>query len=145
MPHLTLPTTNDFAIVDLSVDVTRARSKALQAANHGLPKPLKIRGLIDTGASGTAIDRDIVKLLGLQPTGVLSIHTPSTASQAHRCHTYDVSLRVDHPAANETFDPIVAVESDLAAHGFQALIGCNVLKKCIFIYDGEAATFSLAF
>lgn len=145
MPHLTLRTTNGFAIVDLSVGVTRARAKALRAAGRRLPTPVTIRGLIDTGASGTAIDPGVIRLLELQPTGVSSIHTPSTAGQAHRCHAYDVSLHVDHPAATGTFDPIVAVESDLAAHGFQALIGCNVLKKCLFIYDGQAATFSLAF
>ncbi len=38
-----------------------------------------------------------------------------------------------------------ALESDFASEGFMALVGWDVLRHCLLICDGPAATFTLYF
>jgi len=46
--------------------------------------------LVDTGASGNAVDHGVSEMLGLQPTGAISIATPS--HERHDVLTYDIDL-----------------------------------------------------
>lgn len=71
--------------------------------------------------------------------------TPSTGSQPHPCNQYDVSLVLLHPQLQLTFNSVPALESDLAHQGFHALIGREVLRRCLLVYDGQSGIFSLAF
>jgi hypothetical protein len=46
--------------------------------------------LVNTGASGSAIDQEVIAMLGLQPTGAIAIATPS--HEHHDVLTYDIDL-----------------------------------------------------
>jgi predicted aspartyl protease len=132
-------------LLDLMIGVSAPRMIALSQANVPLPAPIPIRALIDTGANGSCVDRDILKQLGVSPTGTVSIHTPSTGSALHMCNQFDVSFMVTAQNFQRRFDAIAVIEADLATQGIQALIGRDVLSMCLFVYDGTAGTFSLAF
>jgi hypothetical protein len=102
-----------------------------------VPNPVRVRGLIDTGASSTCIDSGSLQSariaspaasgasstcidsgslapLGLTPTGTISMMTPWTGATPHVCNQYDI-------------------------------IGRDILAQCLFVYDGQAGNFSLAF
>ena len=49
--------------------------------------------LVDTGASGSAVDQEAIAMLGLQPTGAIAIATPS--HDHHDVLTYDIDLIIE--------------------------------------------------
>lgn len=73
------------------------------------------------------------------------MHTPSTGYQPHTTHQYDVSLVLLHPKLNLTLQTVPVAATHLAIQGIQGLIGRDVLKNCLFIYDGQVGLFTLAF
>ena len=145
MPHLTLQNSIGGPLIDLWIGASNARAEALTRVGKQAPAPLLIRGLIDTGASSTCIDPQILKTLELTPTGEVAIHTPSTGSAPHFAYQYDVSLTLVHPNHKLEIGTVPVIEATLSGQGIQALIGRDVLEQCLFIYDGQTGTFTLAF
>lgn len=145
MPHLTLQISPGGPLIDLTVGVSVPRAQALRKSAQPIPSPVQLRGLIDTGASGTCIDAPALHGLGLAPTGQIPVHTPSTGTAAHVSDQYDVSLTLLHPRLNLHLGATPVIASHLSAQGIQALIGRDVLSQCLFVYDGMAGIFSLAF
>ena len=145
MPHLTLQISPGGPIVDVLVGVSHPRQQALQRVSLQVPAAVQIRALVDTGASGTCIDPAVLTRLGLQPTGFVQIHTPSTGNQPHLASQYDVGLILLHPMLTYTIGALPVIGSALAIQGIQALIGRDVLANCLFIYDGRARIFTWAF
>jgi hypothetical protein len=66
------------------------------------------------------------------------MHTPSTGIQAHHASLYDVSLTLIHPALSLSIGNVPVAEAQLSIQGIQALIGRDVLKRCLLVYDGNA-------
>jgi len=145
MPHLTLQISPGGPILDLLVGVSVPRAAALQRAGQPVPQAVRVRGLVDTGASGTCVDPGCLSSLGLSPTGQSPIHTPSTEGTPVLCDQYDVSLVLLHPRLQFTLHALPVIASSLSIQGIQALLGRDVLAACLFVYDGAAGIFSLAF
>ena len=146
MPLLTLPLGVDGAIVPVLFHFSGPRLQLLRAANQPFPMAFTGRGLIDTGASGSAIDSSVVQSLGLLPTGTINILTPSTGSVPHVCNQYDVSLTLLMAPQPHVVSMIIPVlECQLLSQGIHALIGRDVLSSGMFVYNGKANTISLAF
>lgn len=145
MPHITLQIGPSGPVLDLEIGVSQAREDALKKAGQPVPPPLRIRGLIDTGASCTCVDPLVLGRLQLTPTGKVAINTPSTGSVPHTADQYDVSLILMSSYLRLLFPAKSVVESHLSIQGIDALIGRDILEKCLLVYDGQAATFTLAF
>ena len=145
MPHLRVQFSAGVPFIDLFIGISKPRQTALEAAKQSVPPPMQIRGLIDTGASGTCIDPTVVNQLSLVPTGTTQIRTPSTGTGTHPCNQFDVSLILHHPTISFTFQALPVVESQLLNQGFHALIGRDVLQNCLFVYDGPHQGYTLAF
>ncbi len=145
MPHLTLQMSVGGPLVDVLIGVSHPRAQALQKAGQTVPNPARVRALVDTGASCTCVDPSILAALGLAPTGITPIHTPSTGTQTHAANQYDVSLVLIHPALTLTLGAVPVVESQLKIQGIQGLIGRDVLSNCLLVYDGPNRIFTLAF
>ncbi|HMB53752.1 MAG TPA: hypothetical protein VKU40_10565 [Thermoanaerobaculia bacterium] len=130
------------------VTVSRSRAAALKTANKPVPKPVPIRALVDTGASCSSVDPDVLAKLSLTPTGVASLFTSSTGAQPHDCDQYDVGLLIPGPPGAQPFlketVPVVAA-SFFEHHGFHALVGRDVLSSCVLTYNGSMGWFTLAF
>jgi hypothetical protein len=130
------------------VGVSQARAQALTDAGQSVPQPVPIQAMLDTGASNTCVDPGVLDQLGLSPTGVIQMVTPSTGSAPAQAEQYDVSLVIfsmlGHPPLLHLTIPVT--KSHLhALQGFHALIGRDVLKGCLLAYDGQSGLFSLAY
>ncbi|MBK8267029.1 MAG: retroviral-like aspartic protease [Planctomycetes bacterium] len=146
MPHLTIQISPGGPIVELAIGVSAPHQQALQKAGQPIPPSVRVRGLVDTGASGTCIDPDVLTKLKLTPRGQVLMHTPSTAGTPQPCDQYDVSIVLMHPKLSLTIYALPVISSaKLASQGFQVLIGRDVLRRCLFVYDGQTSLFTLAF
>ena len=110
-------------------------------ARSGLPVPPAQRGfaLIDTGASITAVDEDVVASLGIQPIGQMKLSTPSQQRPA-----WLYAAQVTCPGmAIPVLEILDVVGCTLAPQGFIALLGRNFLRKVVLVYDGPAGSFTV--
>jgi hypothetical protein len=145
VPHVTVQIAPGGPLLDFRIGVSQARAQALQQSGLPIPQPLQIRGLVDTGASCSCVDPSALQGLGLTPTGQSPMLTPSTGTQPHYANVYDVSLILVHPALQLTMGNVAVAESELMVQGIQALIGRDVLKNCLLVYDGALGVFTLSF
>ncbi|MEA2560620.1 MAG: hypothetical protein QOH06_2124 [Acidobacteriota bacterium] len=128
------------------VAVSEAKLAALKAAEQPIPAPVPVRALVDTGASCTCIDPSVLSALNLTPTGNVSLNTASSGQTPHSADQYDVGFVIPNgntPLFLRTI-PVVATEL-LAAQGFHALLGRDILAHCILVYNGDMGFFTLAF
>lgn len=151
MAHFTLQVGANGPVLDAFIGVSGPRLAALTAASQPVPSPVPIRALVDTGASCTCIDPSVLQSLGLQPTGTVSVNTPSTGATPHTADQYDVGLVIPPgnipPGAQPLHFPTIPVVAAelLAGQGFHALIGRDILDQCVLIYNGGIGAFTLAF
>lgn len=146
MPHLRFQISRIGPLIDFQVGLSKPHADILLADGKQVPTPVSVRGLVDTGASGTALDPSIINSLNLTPTGSIPVHTPSTGTTPHYCDQYDVALLLPLPGGmHYQFPALPVIASDLQAQGIQALIGRDVLARGVLIYDGFAGTFTLGF
>lgn len=139
MSHFSLQVGAAGPIIDAFVGVSKARSEALKAAGQTIPNGVQIRGLLDTGASATAIDPSVLSSLGLTPTGSTLVNTPTTGATPQPVDLYDVSFIIPAPSGAPLFSqtlPVIASEL-FAAQGIHALIGRDILSQCVLIYNGS--------
>jgi hypothetical protein len=130
------------------VAVSEGRRSALAAANEPIPVHQVIRALVDTGASHTSIEPAVLAKLGLTPTGKIEIVTPSTGTGTHTADTYDIDFSM-YGALTEP--PLlltnlrVSTAELYSRQGIHALIGRDILSKCVLHYNGTLNQFTLAF
>lgn len=131
----------DGPCLHVEIGLPRALSAALQAAGQALPTPQVGVGLIDTGASATAVDEGLLLALGLAPTGATPIATPSGATQQalYACEIAFPGTPI--PA----LDLSVVIGSVLAPQGIVALIGRDLLRHFLLVYNGPEGEWTLAF
>lgn len=148
MAHFTLQIEPGGPILQAIIFVSQPRIAALTAAGQTVPNPVPIRALVDTGASCTCVDPSVLASLGLTPTGIVRVNTPSTGTTPHSADQFDIALFIPGPPSNPplVFQTIPVISSDLlAAQGFHALIGRDILDRCVLIYNGSMKDFTLAF
>jgi len=109
--------------------------------------------MIDPGSAYTLVHAPIIQSFGLTYAGKLvPIFTPSTGSSSVTLRAFHVSLTIMNqptvPRSNLVMNSIPVVEAQLdsfAALGVQVVIGCAVLERCLFFYEGPSKLFSLAY
>jgi hypothetical protein len=131
--------------LDVKVMQSNQRSMALRKAGRMSSPPIVVPGLIDTGASISALDLEIVRSLGLEQRGETSIHTPSTGTDHEKKPTFDAMIIVGETTGFPLHVTVPVIGCELATQGFSALIGRNVLRRCRFTYDGPSDSFTLEF
>lgn len=138
MPTLTIKIGPEGPIANLLVGVSAPRMKALQDAGLQVPTHEVIRGLIDTGAGCTCIDSRVIKKLGIEATGNVPIHTPSTGSTAHTANQYDIAISIlmDDQHVQPVSVIIPVLECDFSQQNIDALIGRDLLSFGSLFYNG---------
>lgn len=102
-----------------------------------IPAALTANLLVDTGASHTVIDRNIINSLNLPVRGVLPTHTPTTGANPVMVNQFDVDIAITGQNGQSiTFPNWLVTESDLSAQGIQGLIGRDILAAFRMTYSG---------
>jgi len=116
---------------------------ALKRAGRPFASPMAVLGILDTGASCSALDSRIVRLMSLQHRGVAEIHTPSTGAGVVHKGVYDATLALGETTGRPISATVPVIECEFASRGFLALIGRDLLNLCILTYDGPTGRFQL--
>lgn len=146
MPSINIPITQSGPILDVLIGPSIPRQEALKAAGHDVPVPVYGRFLVDTGASSTCVDDDLMRSLGITPTGQTNIQTPSTQGKNHTCNLYDVMLFIANPAGGgHLIEALPIIETHLSSQGIDGLIGRDILDNHILIYNGNAKIFTFSY
>ena len=125
----------------VEVSVTAGLAAALTARSTQLPAPQSGSGLIDTGASITAVDMEVIDRLGLPPVGTATVLTPS-GSEIQGVYV----IRLPFPGTPiPALDPMPVVGSQLRGFGHIVLLGRDLLVGALLIYDGAHGHWTLAF
>lgn len=134
-------------LLEIFVAVTAAREKALTDNSLPVPAPVLVRMLIDTGASHTMIEESALKPLALTATGCVGCHTPSTAGKPKIADLYDVKITIPAIKGAKVFPamPIAAGDGGLIPQGIHGLLGRDILKECVLVYNGEIGLYTLSF
>ena len=132
-------------LIPVSIWISEPRLQALQKAGQAPPPIVNATLLIDTGASGTAIDSTVIAQLGIQPTGSIPIRTPSTGTTPHVCNTYDVGLVLPGATPAKAFRALPVIEGHFLSQGHHGLLGRDALAEGRLIYSGADGIVLLSF
>lgn len=128
-------------LIEVFISPSLALRTVLEKGNKPIPQPIKKMMLIDTGASASAIKTGIAKELGLTPHGTISISTASHKS--HVCLTYDIDLIFSIQRVG--VQNIRVFETKFEGQNIDGLIGRDVLRLGVLIYNGYDQSFTLSF
>lgn len=128
----------------LDVEIFLPEVLASQYTKNGIPLPAPITGkaLIDTGASISAVDVNMInQQFQLPAMGVSEMVTPLGHKEDRNVYPISFSF----PGTDLPKVPLIAaVGCDLIQQNIVALLGRDILSKFILIYNGPGATISLS-
>lgn len=126
------------AIHVLSTSLPTAQIEVRVPQNHAahgyVGHPVTETALVDTGATITAISPSIRKQLQPPPFGTV-LYQPR-GQHAIWVPTYLVLLVIEpHTHSGRVF-PLEVIEEQPATPGVQLLLGCDLLRKVVLVWDG---------
>ncbi len=138
-------------LIEVHFGLPAAKVMALRRASRTIPAHVIVRALIDTGADVSCVDKGILAplvALGLKPNRIVFADLPG-AGGVNLAAEFALGILVPHPSG----DPKAAlqlrsqnvIEQSLGPLGYQALLGRDVLARCMLIYDGPSGTFTLGY
>jgi hypothetical protein len=138
---LNIPITAAGAIVPVEFGISHPRRQALKAAGRAVPPTIVVPMLVDTGASHTFIDSDIlVRQFELTPKNRYTFHSATTQKdKPQECDCFDVSLVIGS-AADQTvwrIDPFEVMASDERS-GSHGLLGRDILNRVQLEWRGPS-------
>lgn len=156
MPILHIPfIPGDGLRVQAQITLGRPEILRRRQARLAIPQPLSVVALLDTGAERTCVDPSVVARLGLPVTTSGFSASPGVGTGpvvfggSSFTFGYEAGLVILHPVAKPPSSLIVPElkvdELPLAAFGIEAVIGRDVLASCVLVYDGPAASATLAY
>jgi hypothetical protein len=134
------------ATVNVRVAVRPSRARQLARANQAVPPPAEIHALIDTGSAYTLLDAPILAALGLTtPTAQVAVVTATGATVSFP--RFHVSLTLLHPMPRQNLwlQSAPVLSANLAPLGAQVLLGCDILARCVLVWDGPGGRFVLSY
>jgi predicted aspartyl protease len=128
--------------LEVAVGPSREFIKAVTPLGRQIALPRPVTAIIDTGAQSTVLKPELVARLELRPVGAIPISTPSTGSTPLVCDRYHVNL---YFAKDFVVENVFAVEAPMGGVHYDCLIGRDVLRSAVLVYDGRANKFTLTF
>ncbi|HKZ58592.1 MAG TPA: hypothetical protein VJ547_01930 [Candidatus Thermoplasmatota archaeon] len=87
--------------------------------------------LIDTGAARSAVDAGVIRGMGVVPVDVAMT---GTAVGSHLLDVFPATLGFDELGLTLVFDKVLG--ANIAAQGIIAILGRDVLRRMVLVYDG---------
>jgi len=148
MPLIGGDMTTDGAIITVLVGVSKLYRQRLTRSGQAIPKSIAVRAQIDPGSFATAFMPSVFANLGIKPIGKIAIRTPSTKpGEPSLCDQYDVEVSFVSGMDSYPFPSVRVIESGdfLQDEEVQALIGRDILDRCVFQYYGPDRQYSISF
>ncbi len=147
MPILKLQQTVEGFELEVLVGLDQQDITALQAVSHAVPPMLRLRGLIDTGCTISAVSPVVIQHFGI---GYYGSRSSTTASGLVRVNLCSVMLAIAGPTGVTGSQPLLfptLLVSELTQPlpNIDVLVGQDVLKECLFFADGPRQEFFLTF
>lgn len=125
--------------IAVSVGLNSKATTILESKGLGIPAPVHLNALIDTGAGFCAIRQGIPAKLGLKPVGTRNTISVTDAKPIYQPVYYMLLTLEDRASFNAT-----VTELPLALpYKQEFLIGRDILKYCILEYLGPTNSWTL--
>ncbi len=147
MPNLTVAVAVDRPmVIDLLVAPSEARAEELRNGGLTVPLPIHVTALVDTGTKETMIVRKVAEKLGLQPPGVRDVYGMGSGETPMAGVVYRMRvIFAGIPAVDlAPAVPVIAID-DLSRFGVGMLLGRDLLRRCVPIYNGPEGRGTFAF
>lgn len=147
MPSITVSNGPSGPTLNILIGPSVQLQQALKDAGITAPSPVACVFLVDTGASHTVVDADVIAPLGLNPTGAIMIHTPSTAGNAVSMPQFDLMIYVPGAtgAPGWLIDSLPVTASSFKGQPIDGLIGRDIIDRGLLVYNGTSGHFTLAY
>jgi hypothetical protein len=135
----------DQALIAIELHVPDALARVLASTGKPVPAPIVGMAIIDTGASVSCVDEQSMIGLGVFPIGVQSVGGVAGINQHP---VFPARLAFPQGAANFAFDQLVGVDLQSQSRSglrILALIGRDILSRCVLVYNGAAGIVTLGF
>lgn len=127
--------------LQIQIEIPDDLAALLANESKPIPQPQTGTALIDTGASFTAVDERFLRQLGLVPVGSQPVSTPSGQS-VHLLYPCKITFP-GTPIPPLPFNAIIGCS--LTGFGHVALIGRDLLRHFLLVYNGVEGNWTLAF
>ncbi|WP_439630076.1 hypothetical protein [Gemmata sp.] len=141
--------------VRVQVGLSRHEVLRLRTAHQPIPQPVVVTAVIDTGAERSCVDPRVISQAQLPYKGAGFTNAPGVEAGpaifggSLLVPAYDAGLVILHPSGNASDHFVIAElpldELTLATMGIEAVIGRDVLARCVLVYDGPAGGATLAY
>lgn len=134
-------------IFQVQVAIPTPLEQLLTSQNQQVPLPVSGIALIDTGATRSAVDTQAISALGLSQIGVVPLGTAQGPTQAPLFPARFIIAAGTPAQIVIEFSSVVGVNLDgqvILGQNVIALIGRDVLSRCIFVYNGTLGEYTLA-
>jgi hypothetical protein len=148
MPIITGRLAPTGAMIDLLVGVSNRRAQLLRKHKMKVPDYVRLRVLIDTGATVSGFSPSTFEYLELQPVTRTGVLTPAnTPGQLHQADFFDVGNYLVAGGRENQFGDfrVMAADCWLKGEGIEGLIGWDILNRCFLQCHGLERTFTLSF
>jgi predicted aspartyl protease len=117
----------------VEVGVTDLLAASLSQSGTPVPPPHSGYALVDTGASVTAVDEEVLQGLEISPISTIQLSTPGGTQTRY---LYPAKLVFPGtPLPPLEFAALVGVS--VKDQGYLALIGRDILQNMVMVYDGS--------
>ena len=147
MPCITVSNGQYGPTLNVLIGPSLPLQQVLQAAGQPVPPPVSVVLLVDTGATLTVVDAALIQPLGVNPTGAVMIHTPSTAGNPVSMPQYDLMIYVPGAPNSQGWliDSIPVTGGSFAGQAINGLIGRDIIDRGLLVYNGQSGHFTLAY
>ena len=133
-------------VVTLYVSPSEPQIEARQAIGERSPPPVGIVAMVDTGASRSFVQRSVIEQLGVEPVGEDLVYTASSGPEPELLGVYAVQMFFPGMTGGVLDPDLRVIGSDgMVGLGVQALIGRDLLGRCLLFWNGPESQFTLAF
>ncbi|SRR6266498_285452 len=127
-------------VLAVEIKIPTALANSLIAQGKPIPVPVTGGALVDTGATSCCIEESIVQQLGLQVVG-----------QTNVCGVGGLKLQniylaeMAFPGSPIPQMPLRLVGVQMPGTGIVSLIGRDILRHCVLVYNGPMGSYSISF
>ena len=129
----------------VQLEVPSLLAKYLADHGNSVPTPVTGWALIDTGATTTAVNERTVTGLGVAPVGTIKV---GTAGGYQDQPVFPLKVVLPQVPITIEYEQVTGATLDgqsIAGRPILLLIGRDILRRMIFIYDGINGEFTLGF